>query len=62
MTNCRKAGCAAVIGDDGYCTRCGTAVLQPAAPQATARPVTSQVVVRGLRRELVGPAARGASR
>ncbi|MGH3899309.1 MAG: tetratricopeptide repeat protein [Pseudonocardiaceae bacterium] len=55
MTNCPKAGCAALIGDDGYCTRCGTAALppatpQPAIPQSTPRPVTSQIVTSGPRR------------
>ena len=25
MTNCPKADCGAMIGEDGYCTRCGTA-------------------------------------
>ncbi len=58
MTNCPKAECAAVaavIGDDGYCTRCGTATPhtatpQPAALQPTARPVTSQIITGGARR------------
>jgi len=51
MTNCPKAGCGAVIGDDGYCTRCGTAAKPPAAPQPPVRPVTSQVVSTGPRRD-----------
>ncbi len=50
MTNCPKAGCAAVIGDDGYCTRCGTAAPQPAAPPPATRSSTSQTVARGPRR------------
>jgi serine/threonine-protein kinase PknG len=65
MTHCLKLDCGAVIGDDGYCTRCGIAAPQPttlpppAPPPATppsatlqpaARPVTSQIVARGARR------------
>jgi serine/threonine-protein kinase PknG len=60
MTNCPKAGCGAPIGDDGYCTRCGTAarplsMLQPSMPQPVtsqpaARPVTSHLLTMGPRR------------
>ena len=65
MTNCPKAGCGAVIGVDGYCTRCGTAakpptkpqppttqrvISQPTTHQLTSRPVTSQLVTGGARR------------
>jgi serine/threonine-protein kinase PknG len=32
MTSCSKAGCGALIGDDGYCTRCGTAAKPPMPP------------------------------
>jgi serine/threonine-protein kinase PknG len=53
VTNCPKAGCAAVIGDDGYCTRCGTAAKPPPAPPLAARPVISQIVGRGARQSPV---------
>ncbi len=55
MTNCPKTGCDAVIGDDGYCIRCGTAATPPTAPPAAAvpqpgtRPVPSQAVAAGPR-------------
>jgi serine/threonine-protein kinase PknG len=45
--NCGKAGCGAVIGVDGYCTRCGTAAKPPtpsrpaAAPHATTQAATT---------------------
>jgi serine/threonine-protein kinase PknG len=38
MSNCSKAGCAAPMGDDGYCTRCGTAAKTPVAPLPAAAP------------------------
>ena len=46
MTNCPKAACGASIGEDGYCTRCGTAARQ----QAATCPVgsSSSVSERGL--------------
>ncbi len=34
MTNCPQMGCGAMIGEDGYCTRCGTAARPQAAPPA----------------------------
>jgi serine/threonine-protein kinase PknG len=36
MTACLKAGCGAPMGDDGYCTRCGTAARSPVTPPAAA--------------------------
>ncbi|HEV7452868.1 MAG TPA: tetratricopeptide repeat protein [Pseudonocardiaceae bacterium] len=70
MTNCPKAGCAAAIGDDEYCPRCGTAApqpttpqpttLQPAAPQsATLQPATLRPTARRVTSQVV---ARGARR
>lgn len=46
MTDCPKVECGARIGEDGYCTRCGTA----ASPQAAPFPVrfSSSVSGRGL--------------
>ena len=48
MTTCSKAGCGALIGDDGYCTRCGTAARPPSAPTAASPvlPATSPPVPR----------------
>jgi serine/threonine-protein kinase PknG len=53
MTMCSKGGCGAVVGDDGYCTRCGTAAkppttYQPTMRQPTRRPVTSEIGTGGL--------------
>lgn len=43
MINCAKAGCGALIGDDGYCTRCGTAAKAPTTPvQPSVQPVKVQ--------------------
>lgn len=36
MTACLKAGCRAPVGDDGYCTRCGTAARPSVTPPVTA--------------------------
>jgi serine/threonine-protein kinase PknG len=45
MTSCAKAGCTASIGDDGYCTRCGTAARPPARhPAGRGVPAASQSV------------------
>lgn len=38
-TDCPKAECGAMIGEDGYCTRCGTAARPQAVPRVP-RPVT----------------------
>ena len=38
MTDCPKAECGAMIGEDGYCTRCGTAARSQAAPRAPRPP------------------------
>jgi serine/threonine-protein kinase PknG len=69
MTNCAKAGCGALIGDDGYCTRCGTAAKppttsrQPLAPPAETQdgpvsPAPVQIAVRPATSELVTGLAR----
>lgn len=60
MTRCLKAGCAAEIGDEGYCTRCGTAVrprpgstvapVSPGARQAPSQPTASSQVTTSLAR------------
>ncbi len=43
MNNCAKTGCGALIGDDSYCTRCGTAAKPPVAPlQSLPQPVKLQ--------------------
>jgi serine/threonine-protein kinase PknG len=45
MTNCPKAECGALIGNDGYCTRCGIATKPPAEPLLNpAQPVSAQAV------------------
>jgi serine/threonine-protein kinase PknG len=70
MTNCPKVGCGAVIGDDGYCTRCGIAVKSlavspPAAPQlavpqpAASHPAATQDAERPVTSQAV---ARGSRR
>ncbi len=49
MTDCPKAGCGAMIGEDGYCTRCGTAARSqatPRAPRPAAVPQTATFPVR----------------
>jgi serine/threonine-protein kinase PknG len=41
--SCSVAGCGAAIGDDGYCTRCGTAAKASTAPApATGPPISAQ--------------------
>jgi serine/threonine-protein kinase PknG len=43
MTTCAKVGCGAPIGDDGYCTRCGTAAKAPiTSGQSAAQAATIQ--------------------
>jgi serine/threonine-protein kinase PknG len=69
MTNCAKTGCGALIGDDSYCTRCGTAAKPPVAPLQSlpqpvklqdppAQPAPAQAAVRPAVSELVAGGAR----
>ncbi|MGH3696092.1 MAG: tetratricopeptide repeat protein [Pseudonocardiaceae bacterium] len=55
---CSKTGCGAPIGDDGYCTRCGTAapaLIPPQPVPVTSAPgapvMASQLVTKGTRRD-----------
>lgn len=73
MTNCPKPGCGALIGDDGYCTRCGTAAEPPTVPPATSaqddvkpqlatpQPATAQPTARPVPSQAVARGTRRAS-